>query len=246
MGFAISPDDRRIAVSVIEYSDSFQAPVKLRMYVEDLVGGGNHVDLFSSTSVTEWPIGWHAGRLLIAVGPPIGWSGPNVYGATSYHLVDATSGNRVATLDCVDGLVVAAGTACYRFDRLPAQLGVQRWDGQKSWFAGLNLGQPPEKSRIDVTVFGGPTLSPDGSRIAAAVYNAQGSPDINTTPVVLFTNGGEAPTAITGVVMGWLDSTHIVVHQHDSDTTILDTASGATTKVASQGLLFGVLPGGLG
>lgn len=39
VGFAISPDDRRIAVSVIEYTDSFQAPVKLRMYVEDLVGG---------------------------------------------------------------------------------------------------------------------------------------------------------------------------------------------------------------
>jgi hypothetical protein len=176
-----------------------------------------------------------------------------VYGATSYHLVDATSGNRVATLDCVDGLVVAAGTACYRFDRLisgptalPAQLGLQRWDGQKSWFAGLNLGNPPNRSRIDVTVFGGPTLSPDGSRIAAAVYTAQGSPDINTTPVVLFTNGGEAPTAITGVAMGWLDSTHIVVHQHDSDTTILDTASGATSKVASQGWLFGVLPDGLG
>jgi hypothetical protein len=63
--FAVSPDDRQIAVSVLDYT---RYPVSTRLYVEDLIGGGNHVELFSSPTVLEWPAGWHNGSLVMAVG----------------------------------------------------------------------------------------------------------------------------------------------------------------------------------
>jgi hypothetical protein len=56
--FAVSPDNLRIAVSVLDYT---RYPVSTRLYVEDLHGGTNHVQLFYSSNVMEWPIGWHAG-----------------------------------------------------------------------------------------------------------------------------------------------------------------------------------------
>src|ERR1700738_106123 len=63
--FAVSPDDLRIAVSVLDYT---RWPVSTRLYVEDLNGGANHVELFSSSTVLEWPAGWHNGALVMAIG----------------------------------------------------------------------------------------------------------------------------------------------------------------------------------
>ena len=45
--FAVSPDDKRIAVSVFDWSTR---PMKMRIYVEDLAGGGHTVEIFSSAS----------------------------------------------------------------------------------------------------------------------------------------------------------------------------------------------------
>src|SRR5437763_1441611 len=42
--FAVNADDSRIAVTAVDYSTS---PVSVRLYVEDLNGGGNHKDLYS-------------------------------------------------------------------------------------------------------------------------------------------------------------------------------------------------------
>jgi hypothetical protein len=44
--FAVSPDDKRIAVSVLERTvEAFPSLTRVRLYVEDLTGGGHHVDL---------------------------------------------------------------------------------------------------------------------------------------------------------------------------------------------------------
>src|SRR5215471_12797183 len=65
--FAVSPDETRIAVSLLDYSVS---PVGLRIYVEDLAGGGHHSLIYTSTNHYVWPIGWHAGNLVVAyLGP---------------------------------------------------------------------------------------------------------------------------------------------------------------------------------
>src|SRR2546427_12796004 len=55
--FSVSPDDQRIAVVVSDYTSS---GVAVRLYVEDLNGGSNHLDLFSSSGAYGLqPIGWH-------------------------------------------------------------------------------------------------------------------------------------------------------------------------------------------
>src|ERR1700730_15100607 len=58
--FTVSPDDQRIAVVVNDYTAS---GASTRLYVEDLNGGANHLDIFSETgSHTRWPIGWTGGH----------------------------------------------------------------------------------------------------------------------------------------------------------------------------------------
>lgn len=120
--FAVSPDDRRIAVSILDYASS---PPTLRLYVEDL-GGGNHAEIFSSKSAWVWPVGWHQGKLVLAAtsSPPftqqgISW---NPYSAPEYHLVNAADATRLATMGSGEvpsgcqpvGALTAAGTACYQ------------------------------------------------------------------------------------------------------------------------------------
>jgi hypothetical protein len=109
--FAVSPDDKRIAVSRFDWS---VAPMSVHIYVEDVAGGGNHVDIFDSTSAYEWPVAWHAGNIVLAVNPVHNASNP--YGAGAYHVVKASDGTRIATMGGTDCLVVGplsvSGTAC--------------------------------------------------------------------------------------------------------------------------------------
>lgn len=108
---SVSPDDRKIASAVFDWS---VRPMKTTISVEDL-DGGNRVEIFSSTSVYEWPVAWHAGNLIVAVGSVLGGP-PNPYAAVSYHVADAQSGDRKAALGSttcqVIGALVQMGTAC--------------------------------------------------------------------------------------------------------------------------------------
>src|SRR4029077_2869017 len=61
--FAVSPDDRRIAVVVATFNSGGASTI---LYVEDLNGGSNHVVLFTeSGAYTIWPIGWHGTANLV-------------------------------------------------------------------------------------------------------------------------------------------------------------------------------------
>jgi hypothetical protein len=100
-GFAVSPDDTRIAVAVFSYTPLPAGSYNgMRLYVEDLSGGGHHVDIFSSPTVAEFPVGWTSGRLVLAVSEPRCCDGQprNPYDATSYHVVDPASATRLASL----------------------------------------------------------------------------------------------------------------------------------------------------
>jgi hypothetical protein len=109
--FAVSPDDERIAVSLFDWS---QKPMKVTIYVEDLAGG-HRVVIFSSTSVYEWPVAWHAGSLVLAVCCVFGGA-PNPYAAVDYHVADANTGGRLGVLGSTAcqaiGPLVGAGTLC--------------------------------------------------------------------------------------------------------------------------------------
>ncbi len=100
--FAVSPDDQRIAVIVDDFTSS---GVALKLYVEDLNGGTNHVDIFNSNGTTGlWPIGWHGGSLVVAkIRACSQGGGPFCCGPIELHVVDPTTAARRFTL---------GGTSC--------------------------------------------------------------------------------------------------------------------------------------
>jgi hypothetical protein len=174
--FAVSPDDQRIAVSVFTFrsSSSGPVPVNVRLYVEDLVGGGNHIELFSSTSLWVWPVGWHDSKLVVAVGSPVKPVEGPYGGVTEFHLVDPATGNRLqalgsASCPVVPALLSPAGTVCVAVD---GSLRSQYW------------------SRPDVTFLsnysalrGGAMLSLDGNRVAVCCTADRGDVEVIDAPL---------------------------------------------------------------
>jgi hypothetical protein len=221
--FAVSPDDSRIAVAVI----TFPFPAKTRIYVEDLTGGGHHIDLFSSSTLLEWPVGWHQGHLVIAVGanahPQNAYDG-FIYGYSGYHVADASTGTRLATV--CDGYIasvppVPAGTVCSNYPKFL----VSDWSGTT------------RPAPADQGCNGG-ALSPDGSMIA----DCQGSPAVVTLVVV---DGTQIATQYSGTPVGWIDSTHLVLSASNSDLSIIDARAFTKTPIQAQGFFAGTIPGAL-
>jgi hypothetical protein len=196
-GFAVSPDDKRIAVSIFGYTPRVGSSHALtyngmRLYVEDLDGGGHHVDIFDSTTMAAFPIGWTGGNLVIAVSTPQCCETPqlNPYGATAYHVVDLSTGRWRAAL-CGDrhepsGPIETFGVMC-------TERGAQfwRWDGiEVMGFAAM----PYPSLHLSA-------VSPDGTDVA--VGREQGT-------ISLLGKRGNIGLGISGYVYGWLDSDHII------------------------------------
>jgi hypothetical protein len=220
---AVSPDDTRVAVAAFDYvgSGTFGNPaVTLNIFVQDLAGG-NRVDLFRSTSVTEWPIGWHDGHLVIAVGPAglVQYTVDNPYFTIEgYHVADATTGDRLATLgktgECYHGPVVHGGAACLMNGG--GALGYESWDGVGHVFAPWHdFGPTPG------------ALSPNASQLAGS--NA-GLPE--ESHVNLISPSGITQLNTKGIVQGWLDDEHVVYFAVPSSRTfIVDLATSVSTAV---------------
>jgi len=98
-------------------------PVRSRVYVQDLVGGGHRTEIYSSTTTTapstvEWPVGWRDGRLILGGSEgAFSQNGSNSPTGTfiGYHVVDPATGRRLATL-CATGITTGpladAGVVC--------------------------------------------------------------------------------------------------------------------------------------
>ena len=228
--FAVSPDDRRIAVSVLDYSKS---PPSLRLYVEDLGSGTNHVEIFSSTRLFVWPVGWHSCQLVVGVGEkPIAGdlSDPfNPYGATSYHVVDAATGNRLATIGDASckptGPLDPAGTACASGE----YVSVLDWTGRATL-----TGLPDGGGGV-----WGAAVDPGGVNVAICCSMAG-----------LFLNIGGAMTYhedLWGWPM-WIDEDHLLVSGSVSTAQphpALRDTSGRVSVVDASGYVFATIPGSL-
>ena len=74
--FAVSPDDKRVAIGDISegIDDSQTTGVT---WVEDLHGATNRVQLFSFSGqdAYRWPVGWEGGRLIVALRATLGCGG---------------------------------------------------------------------------------------------------------------------------------------------------------------------------
>ena len=241
--FAVSPDDRRIAVSVVTLATKRLPTSTLidRMYVEDLGTGLNRVDIYTSSTVGEWPVAWHAGELVVALGGPELGNYDNPYGANGYLVVDPATGQKLQSIDCAFGLLVAAGSACGT-----GTFGKQAWDGTKSDFV-IPGGTPPHDVLGEMVIH----LSPDGTRLAADVITDQKT---GATSTKVFQNGSATTIPISNIApRGWLDDTHLVVSSPDL-VEIVDVVSGTMSKmtglqlIVNQGMpvLAGTLPANLG
>lgn len=112
--FSVSPDDKKIAVVVLDTSSSTH--IGTRLYVEDLVGGGHHADIYANsasragTPTTLWPMGWHQSNLVLAVVPACG------NGIQEWHVSSSVTATRVATIKSSNCQLSAwpspAGVAC--------------------------------------------------------------------------------------------------------------------------------------
>ena len=249
--FAVSPDDTRIAVATItlattNVADSFHDV----MYVEDLRTAANRVDIYSSTTQAEWPVAWHSGELVIGVGPQDIGGYDTPYGALAYHVVDPSTGRRFAALDCAQGLLSPAGTACVSgFCSTAATctdgaVGKQGYDGSKTTFA-LRAASTP---RILTAFAHTAALSPDGARLAATVVPAD--PNAASDGTVLIGDGTFSTLTGEGAELGWLDDRYVVVG-HGFWAYVVDTSdpssvlrilSNAPVPQAGFPTLAGVLP----
>ena len=245
--FAVSPDDARIAVGVI----TFPYPAKTRIYVEDLAGGGHHVELFSSGDVIEWPAGWHQGQLVVAVGlnrAPL-WDAYEgfLYGINGYHVVDAGTGARMATVcdgslyfpPFVPGLgppgpagaVCVSGSSCAK----------SNWNGVTRDVSCDTRGRAP-------------VLAPDGGMVGFCGHEV---------PAVIFWVIGDSspqPTPYRGCPAGWIDATHVVVIGLDGSLGVmqlnrrsspsggqlpLDVDHLVVVPIHAKGFFAGTIPGEL-
>ncbi len=253
VAFSVSPDDTRIAISVITLATTQSAsPLDVHMYAQDL-GGSHRVDLYSSTTIAEWPVGWHAGHLVVAVGSPDMWSSENPYAATGYQVVDPASASRVASLSCARGLLVPAGTACAEGwcatasgPCIAGTLGKQSWDGTRTEFA-LPKGPPPP---IFTAFDDAAELSPDGMRLAVSVVLDPLSGAVTT----MLLENGEATFVAPGFApLGWLDNHRLVVRSV-TEIDIVDLNTRASKPMTNlkviplQGMpeLMGIMPANLG
>jgi hypothetical protein len=232
VAIAVSPDDRRIAVGVLDYGTE---PASARLYAEDL-RGGNRMELFASDRRYVWPVAWLQDAIVLATAdsPGIQQVPLNPYAAiTGYQVVDAASGEVRAEV-CPHGRplgpAVGAGTVCLVQDE-PGAVLAAGWSAQVRPFL--------EPGRVAVGA-----LSPDGTTIAAAPWEARAQR--RNSRVVLLRSGGsqeEAPAA--GWPRGWIDDTHLVLADVFGDRaplSVLDVAAGTLTPVEATGAFAGTLP----
>lgn len=219
--FAVSPDDRRIAVIVNDYSSS---GASTRLYIEDLNGGTNHIELYKqSGGRTLWPVGWHGTNNLVlaVVVSCTNGGGPFCCGMQELHVVDPETANRRFTIGSANTCLLAgppspAGAVCEDPPR-----GVVL-----NWTAGT----------VRTFTIPGPVaayLSPNGANVALVDNNG-------TT----FTGGGSAMAGV--FTCAWIDDSHVLAGgDAQQQPRVADVTSGAVVPVAAQGDCVGRIPGGL-
>ena len=220
--FSVSPDDKRIAVVVEDFSSV--TTIALRLYVEDVNGRGNHVDIYATTTprsdsaTTLWPMGWHKGQLLLA--QMTGCTNtPTLYAPSEWHVVDPSTANRVATITSASESGTPPGSTCTLSywpsssgvacaERNGIQAHVVDWSGAQTARVQIGLG-----SAYGIIQSG---LSPSGQGIFLSTVGTCGEgggcPAWWTAISVSFRAGGTDVLPLrdgTGACL-WIDDTHLL------------------------------------
>lgn len=221
--FAVSPDDKRIAVVVSDFTSSGAAT---SLYVEDLTGGTHHKVIFTETGAFGiWPIGWHGADLVVAKVPACTQGGSTFCcGPQELHVVDATTAARRFTLGsptCViAGPPSAAGAVC----ESDAQASVLDWTGTTTRSFSIQ-GLTPAY------------LSPNGNQAALDKGNPSNFVDTAVE--------GSHTTFSDFQSCGWIDSTRVLGTDRLGQPHVGDIVTGTVVAVVAQGLCAGRIPGAL-
>ena len=219
--FAVSPDDQRIAVVVIDVTPDGAAT---KLYVEDLNGGGHHLDTFNdSGAYTLWATGWHGPTNLVVAKVPAcaQGGGPGCCGPLEYHVVDPATAIRRFTIggpQCViAGPPSPAGVVC---EIKPFEVAnVLDWTGKQT--GGFPIGGPTFAA-----------LSPDGHLVAVVTGMTTA---IFRTDIIL-----------NLAACGWIDDSHVIAGgDAQTQARLADVTTGKIIPVAAQGDCAGRIPGGL-
>lgn len=227
-GFSVSPDDQRIAVSVETFSAS---GITDRLYVEDLRGGGNHAEIYSTSvpagkqSAMLWPMGWHEGHLVLAVW--VACTFEFVPYPSAWHVADAATAVRLASIGdqgCVpDPWPSPAGEACYDFNTGRAR--VYDWNGQ------LRATLATDAATTE--------LSPAGDLLAAGNGGDLGGTSPSTTMRRVDGSGVVTTTGRRGCL--WIDEDHLLA----PDAVIAYPSGAVTAFAAHASRCAGRFPGSL-
>ena len=239
--FSVSPDDQRIAVLVEDLSGT--SSIGLRLYVEDLVGGGHHADIYTSstpkgkTGTTLWPMGWHQGALVLAVVPACLFEAVGL-APTEWHLSNATTGARVATIK---------GTNCV-LSTWPSAAGVGCMDPQAVTTLYDWTGKVLSVTGPGIQGAGSTTgLSPAGLSIFFSTGISLGQ----STPTTRIVQLGPGPYAtVQGhAACGWIDEDHLLagdaVIQFPAETPGNVQVTAKATPLEASGQCAGRFPGSL-
>src|ERR1700674_859290 len=167
--FSVSPDDQRIAVVVEDLSAA--GTISLRLYVEDLAGGGHHADIYSTTTpkdktgTTLWPMGWHEGLLVLALATACTFE-PAGLSPSEWHVSDAVTAGRRGTMggNCILSYWPSpAGVACVD-NGTNLQATAYDWNGKVT--ASIPVSSSDYQSG----------LSPSGAHVFLATRQGSGMP----------------------------------------------------------------------
>lgn len=219
--FAVSPDDSRVAIVTVDFTAT-GATTNLFMY-QLSVGPPQNPIFNESGSYTLWPIGWHAGNLVVAKVPACTQGGgPTCCGPLELHVVDPATAARRDTLggpNCViAGAPSPAGAVCDNPTFTTAS-GLD-WTGTV-------------RQTIPISGPEGAYLSPSGNEVALVDNSGTGF--------------AHASVKLPGLLAcGWIDETHVLAGgDAQSQPRVGELPSGVQVPVAAQGDCAGRIPGGL-
>jgi hypothetical protein len=243
--FSVSPDDLRIAVVVVDLSNVQSADqriaagqisadsINLRLYVEDLQGGGHHADIYSTTWTnkqgginTLWPMGWHSGQLVLALMHAYTFEAPPPPG--EWHVADASTADRLAT--------IGGGNCSLGFWPSPAGAGCADWTKPEAsiydWTGKLTATVPSENFGAD------PELSPSGRLWSLSNGGGLGDP----APVTRIASvaGGPATVVAGHMACLWIDDSNWLARD-----AVVAFPSGVVKALPVRGQCAGRFPGGL-
>jgi hypothetical protein len=243
--FSVSPDDQRIAVTVRDLSSS--GDINLRLYVEDLAGGGNHADIFMRTTPNReggtvfWPIGWHQNSLVLANAPACALQ--QMPSLVAFHVADANTALRSVSIEAanctLNYLPPPIGARCIdttncSLSWFPSPVGAMcvsvdnRFAKLFDWTGVLRRGTPTQPAD---RVAG---MSPSGQSLFLGTGTGPGAPP----PATRFVLGSEDVTVSGHAACLWIDDKSLLAPD-----AVIAFPSGAVTKLPAAGTCAGRFPG---